>query len=1279
MIEYEVDNMIWKDGGYRKVRPIDSRLMEMLDLLEKNQVIIVEAETSAGKTSRIPQVILTEWPDVMVNITQPRRMLVRGNGRWVSHEMRTKPGGTIGWRLFGEKPVVSKNTQCIFRVDQAMVNLISRTGRLPKGVMIVDEAHERSVSIDTLLIMIREKLPNSPETKVIVTSATIDTKKFSEYFDNAPVMSVKGRSYPVETLPRALIKHEHHTSGAISATKEIVQKFLDGELTIQDKDNLEERVVIEQGSVLVLLPGKEDINSAISFSKSYVNSLAEQGYPVEAVTLETKKTVGAEKKIEIFACHSEISSEEQDRSQGMDVSKGSLRIVYATDIARTGGTFSNLVGVVDSLQVKRPFSDRNGVTVLNKISVSRAEANQGKGRAGRVDQCGFYIPIGSEYLTLEKYPTPAILREPLPGVMLQLASVGINPRSCQYIDAPDPEKIAIAIERLVKIGALDKEEKITKIGKLLIQFPLDPEQSRILITADQLGVLSEAVIAGACINNEGIFFLPKRDAEVVVEERIIELVLKKTGNNNYSLDDLPSWIEKEGDYYGIDISDYHCPFDAREVFGIVRDDWSEGENDFAEMVEAYRAYKQKDFELRDKARNSEHNHRWVENELFIWCQRNFLNLKKLRMVESSIKQIKEVLQSSPLHLQNGIVDIRQFDSDTLTKAIASGLIDNIGRRDNGDRYKSPIGDFQKADTSACSNNDLILVGGVRKIPYFHKGKTKHFLLADLAAPIEAEWLEEIMPQFCSFKVDDSSIKYDSAKDDVLGTLHTKFNGKEIVTCKVEIDDERAVKAFAEALVNDKVNLSCADHNKAVREEVKELWRRSAGETAQEIANIKLRNFYLSKLDAVYTAEEAKKLDLNLTDGDVGKILGIMDYPAIREKIFLENPDAVSINGVEYQIKYSRSFWEEKFEASIEIDQKDIFEISLENIPVLPSGRELTLGAVIGISEHKKGTLDELKTEIEKRRLQRSWDEFKIANKDIFKEDLAIGEIKEFVFDTNRLSGKKEIGFAVSSLEHSSDNTYCVSEKVLLLTCDKEKVGKAVKLSQLAKLTESLLKLESKFETIIGRDDFSDKRKLVEGEIQQIKDLFGKSMKAVFYSRQNNYIRGDCDYEVLQKQISEIDEQVGQLIELATNQEEAIESGEVLLDFEAWDRDGGVTNNGHGWVVRPNGLLRERDSDDVPRHKSDGTYHWDWVDQEELALRWHCHSIRDVAGNSTFEVVKLPVNDCTKEQLETVATIEEAIEAPKGAFGLGPEKTVDPVDFDDPVEALLQGKKVQLGL
>lgn len=210
----------WPDGLNRPAYPIDDHVAKIFELLAKNQLIVVQAQTGAGKTTRIPQAMALALPDQKVLISQTRRAAVRWISKHVADEMGSPLGEAVGYRLSREDPRTSNNTRVEFQIDQSIVGQIRRSGRLPKGVLIIDEAHERSISLDLLMGLVKEYLPQSPDTKVIVTSATIDTKKFSNFFNNAPILDVPGRMFPVE-VPEVirLEPYEHHTQGAARATK----------------------------------------------------------------------------------------------------------------------------------------------------------------------------------------------------------------------------------------------------------------------------------------------------------------------------------------------------------------------------------------------------------------------------------------------------------------------------------------------------------------------------------------------------------------------------------------------------------------------------------------------------------------------------------------------------------------------------------------------------------------------------------------------------------------------------------------------------------------------------------------------------------------------------------------------------------------------------------------------------------------------------------------------------------------------------------------------------
>ena len=800
----------WPDGRRRETLPIDQRLEEILGLLEHHQVVVVQAETGAGKTTRIPQAVILADPRARVTMTQTRRNAIRWNGKRIASELGCQPGGLIGWRLFGEEPMVSKETRLTLVIDQALANKVRRDGRLPKGLIVVDEAHERSVSTDLLLGLIKEGLATSPETKVLVTSATIDTEKFSRYFaidsKPTPVVSVPGRCFPVSTEITRLESYEHHSQAAARAAGVAMERFLKGELLTPTQDGTDTQTV-SKGTVLVLLPGKEDI-------RNVVDSLRWQARKLQELDKSPESELG---RIEVTSCHGESTPDEQDQIQ-RPVPTGTLRFVCATEVVRTSVTVRETVGVVDSLELKRLVTDGKGIGHLTKVTISKAEADQAKGRAGRTAP-GFYMPVSfeSEFEGLAPYPTPAILREPTTHVALQVAAVGRSVRTFPFLDAPAPDKVETAIKRLKRLGALDENEQITEIGQLLVQFPLDPERAKVLVTADKLEVLAEAVVVTAVLEAEGIFHPPKRDTlSVEVDEPMAREILRSVVKRDRSyggptprwewekayekrtadevdLDDLPEWCVRKGNIFEMDCGHYGFPFrgGAKELADRYRREWAgKSKSDFVAIVRAYRAFKTEERRLR-----GEGNRR----ELSAWCFRHFLNEKRLRMAENVMHQIREELGSSPLRLENGIATEREFNPVALTKALASGLTDNVARTGGiGSEYTGPLGEFELAFQSACpKGTPLVLVGGVHKIPVRgRRGGTSFMHLADLAAPVESKWLREVMPQLCTAKRQGNH-NYDPAQDLVVETEVSYFTETEVGRDSIEsADASAAASTFA---------------------------------------------------------------------------------------------------------------------------------------------------------------------------------------------------------------------------------------------------------------------------------------------------------------------------------------------------------------------------------------------------------------------------------------------------------------------------------------------------
>lgn len=810
----------WADKRHRDPLPIDLKLEPILGLLKDNQVVICEADTGAGKTTRIGQALIVDDPALQVTMTQTRRNACRWNSRRIASEMGCQVGEVVGYSLSGDdRKMVSAATRLELIVDQTLINRIRYKGALPEGVLIVDEAHERTLSIDLLLGIIKEKLPQASKTRLLVMSATIDTKKFSAFFGGAPIVQVQGRCFPVSMEVVPLLHGEHHTEAAARAACMVMQRFLQASLFVPSKqpDEKNEKAIVEKGTVLVLLPGKEDIDS------------------VKRDLLAKAKN---HPQVQILSCHGQNTVEEQDLVQTATPER-TIRFLCCTEILRNAITVPGTVGVIDSLQVKRRVTNDKGVSHLDKIRISKAEADQGKGRAGRTAP-GFYMPVSfeSEYEhRLEPWPQPAISREPLGQVALQVATLGRSIRTFNFIDAPPAAKVELALRRLKALGALAEDESITETGRLLSRFPLDPEQAKALQTAHQLGVLAEAVIVTAVLEVEELF--------------------------------------------------------TRESH---RKIWAgESQSDFVAIVRAYRDFKKMEKSL-GQSRNAS------GKPLEDWCRDHGVKLKQLHLIEDKIRQILEDLASTGLKIEHPLRLERKFNEEALTKALASGKIDHLARKAYGNQFSGRLGEFKIANESACSaGNELVLVGGVRKIPTKNRNLTTHFLLADFAAPIKAAWLLEVAPHLCK-SVLRADHRYDSVQDLVVQTEAITFQNDLELVHQVPSDKTSAARVFAGWFVSqhpDRLPNPIAEvlRSNAQREELaRQLNKRAGHALFTTFPSTTLLDYLVAGLSGARSLAAVKPEALALPPLD----------RALMQRVLAENPDTIRVIGEELNVEYRES-------------------------------------------------------------------------------------------------------------------------------------------------------------------------------------------------------------------------------------------------------------------------------------------------------------------------------------------------------------------------------------
>ncbi|HKZ10434.1 MAG TPA: ATP-dependent RNA helicase HrpA [Rhodanobacteraceae bacterium] len=428
--------------------PITPRADEITRLVREHQVLVIAGETGSGKTTQLPKLCLAAGRGVagMVGCTQPRRLAARAMARRVANELGGETGGVVGYEVRFAKQL-GANTLVKFMTDGILLAEMAHDRWLSAyDTLIIDEAHERSLNIDFLLGYLKGLLHKRRDLKLIVTSATIDTARFAEHFDNAPVVTVEGRAYPVEIRYRP----PEQESGL---TERVVGSLDD--LTREDP----------KGDVLVFLPGEREIRDVHL-------ALARRQY----------------RHTEALPLYARLSVKEQDRVFKPGPQR---RIVLATNVAETSLTVPRIRWVVDSgdARVKR-YSRRSQIERLHIEPISQAAANQRAGRCGRVGP-GICVRLYDEadFLSRAPYSDPEILRSALSDVILHMLDLGLGDvEAFPFIDPPDPRAVNDGWRRLAEIGAVDDARRLTPMGKQLARIPIDAQLARMLIEARQLGV-----------------------------------------------------------------------------------------------------------------------------------------------------------------------------------------------------------------------------------------------------------------------------------------------------------------------------------------------------------------------------------------------------------------------------------------------------------------------------------------------------------------------------------------------------------------------------------------------------------------------------------------------------------------------------------------------------------------------------------------------------------------------------------------------------------------------
>ena len=465
---------------YNEDLPVSARKDEIIELIKNNQVVIIAGETGSGKTTQIPKMCLQAGLGIKGRIghTQPRRIAAHNVALRLCDELNVEFGQQVGSQVrFSDK--TDDHTLIKLMTDGILLSEFQYDRFLNQyDCIIIDEAHERSLNIDFILGFIKQVLPKRPDLKVIITSATIDVKRFSKHFNDAPTVEVSGRSFPVD------IDYCEHFDGNLS------DQILSAVQYVLDKERNGETAQ-KGGSFLVFLPGEREIREASELlRKSHL------------------------KGVDVLPLYARLSQSEQ---QKIFKPKGSRRIVLSTNVAETSLTVPGIHYVIDSGLVRMSrYSIKSKVQQLPIEDISQASANQRSGRCGRIAP-GLCVRLFDEdsFNVRDEFTEPEILRTNLAAVILQTHHLKLGDiEKFDFLQAPDSRLIRDGYRLLFELGAVTQSRELTQIGRTLSKLPIDPRLARILIQAQQNNCLTEIsiIVAGLSIQDPREFPQDKKEA-----------------------------------------------------------------------------------------------------------------------------------------------------------------------------------------------------------------------------------------------------------------------------------------------------------------------------------------------------------------------------------------------------------------------------------------------------------------------------------------------------------------------------------------------------------------------------------------------------------------------------------------------------------------------------------------------------------------------------------------------------------------------------------------------
>ncbi len=497
--------------AYPENLPVSDRAAEIAELLSKHQVLIVAGDTGSGKTTQLPKICLQAGFGVrgLIGHTQPRRLAALSVANRIADELGTEPGLGVGSQI-RFKDNTSERSYLKLMTDGILLAEIQQDKFLNKyEVLIIDEAHERSLNIDFLLGYLKQLLPRRRDLKLIVTSATIDVEKFSRHFDDAPIVAVSGRTYPVETRYAPLVD---------ASTEQIDDDLqIDGIIKAVDSITKGDRQKgASSGDILVFLSSEREIRATAT-------KLRKQKY----------------RDVEILPLYGRLRYSEQVKI--FKPGRG-RKIVLATNVAETSITVPGINYVIDTglARISR-YSLQSKVQRLPIEAISQASANQRKGRCGRMaDGVCIRLYAESDFDSRPEFTDPEIMRTNLASVILRMKHLRLGDiEQFPFLDAPESKAINEGVKLLVELDALSNSKKLTESGRKMAILPVDPRHARMLITASSQNCLREMLIVVSALSIQD----PR---EISSENR--QLAMQRLAEFNHVDSDFLSLVQLWEDY-----------------------------------------------------------------------------------------------------------------------------------------------------------------------------------------------------------------------------------------------------------------------------------------------------------------------------------------------------------------------------------------------------------------------------------------------------------------------------------------------------------------------------------------------------------------------------------------------------------------------------------------------------------------------------------------------------------------------------------------------------------